>query len=456
MSATAPVIGVLGHFADANHGDDACAIAVIRQCRERANSARFVLFCRFPEIGRARFGVPAFPVRRLAPGETGPWQPPTTDADSPADAASVTPRGWRARAREVAPLRFAVRVARAVATGARAVLLEAGFLWSSYRRLRQVDLLLVTGSNPLFDYFGGYWGFPYAMWKWSVLARLAGAKFGFVSVGAGPIVSKRSGRLLTSALDRAAYVSFRDRGSERLMRSHGFEGHAHVVPDLAHSLPAAPPGPTSAPARRVGINPMIVHHSTFWPDSDRMLHDRYVDSLAEFADGLLRDGYDVFFYGTQKDDRTSADEVRRAMSARSPSARLPEYILPESVDELIALCEAADVLVTTRFHGAVFSVATARPTLAICYHPKIREVLVEAGLSEFAFEFEEVSAILLRSAFDDLCRRRSDIESRLAAHARATRARLQEQAEALVSLLPGHSPVAADNAALSVAVATSR
>jgi polysaccharide pyruvyl transferase WcaK-like protein len=436
---------VLGHFADANHGDDACALAVVRHCGALAPHARFVLFCRFPEIARSRFGLPAFPVRRLASGETGPWQPPATaHSDSPTTV--TTGAGWRARARAIPLLRFAVNAMRDISATARAIVLEAGFLRSAFRQLRGVDLLLVTGSNPLFDYFGGYWGFPYTMWKWSVLARLAGAKFGFVSVGAGPIVSKRSGRLLASTLDGAAYVSFRDRGSERLMRSHGFRGTAHVVPDLAHSLPEAPEAPLSAMPRRVGINPMIVHHGTFWPESDAAIHDRYITSLAEFAAGLLRDGYEVFFYGTQKDDLISADEVREAMRSFAPDAALPGYVLPESIDELIELCDSADVLVTTRFHGAVFGVATARPTLAVCYHPKVREVLVEAGIGEFAFEFEEVSAHSLRSAFDDLCHRRLEIETRLADHARLTRARLHEQFDDLVGLLPDRARATAESA----------
>ena len=454
MSTSAPLIGVLGHFADANHGDDACAMAVIRHCARQVPDSRFVLFCRYPAIGRARFGLPAFPVRRLAAGQTGPWQPPSSGAE-PSDATtSDAPAGWRARARAVAPLRLFVRAARTAGATARAIVLEGAFLWSSYRRLRGVDLLLVTGSNPVFDYFGGFWGFPYTMWKWAMLARLAGAKFGFVSVGAGPIISKRSGRLLAATLERAAYVSFRDRGSERLVRSHGYRGHAHIVPDLAHSLPD-PSAARTTTTRSVGINPMIVHHSTFWPESDDALHDRYVGALAELAAGLVRDGYEVFFYGTQKDDRTSADEVQAAMRARSERATIPGYVHPETVDELIALCQSTDVLVTTRFHGAVFGVATARPTLAVCYHPKVREVLVEAGIGEFAFEFEEVSADLLRSAFDDLCLRRREIEARLQDHSVVNRARLHAQIGDLAGMLHGHSQaVAAERTADPRALAT--
>jgi len=436
VTAGRPVIGVWGHYADANLGDDACPTALLHHLKRLLPTARFVLFCRFPEIAQARWGWPAHPVHRLSPDQSGPWEPPPSLLhEDIGTAPQAAPGGWRARARTVAPLRAVIRAARALGVVARTLPAELRFLRQSYSRLRGIDLLVIAGSNPLFDFFGGFWEFPYRMWKWTLLARLSGTRLAFVSVGAGPIVSARSGRLLARVLRRADYVSFRDEGSRRLLRQHGFEGPDHVCPDLAHSLPFDARPRARSEHLRVGINPMIVYHGVFWPVRDSAIQQRYIESLAALAAALVATGDDVFFYGTQKDDRVTAGEIQSAFQSLTPSITPPPFVMPASIDELLDLCASADLLVTTRFHGAVFGVLTARPTLAICYQAKTREVLEAAGLGAHAIDFEQVSSKRLRAAFDHLCAERSAVEAGLRSHAVALRARLDRQYQQVAALL---------------------
>jgi len=436
--STGPTIGILGTFADANVGDDAGPTALLHHLGRLIPDAEFVLFCRFPAVAQERFAVPAFPVQRRPRGQTRSWQPPPGLVESFSQEAPNESAGWRAWARAIPPLRFAVRAARATAGVLRQVPAEVRFLWQGYRRLRNVDLLLMAGSNPIFDFFGGYWGYPYTMWKWTTLARLTGTRVAFVSVGAGPIVSRRSGRLLARVLRRAHYVSFRDEGSRRLMREHGFTGPASVYPDLAHGLPFTPSRPSPRATRlRVGVNPMIVYHGVFWPVADRERYRRYIETLAALIAELERDGHEVFLYGTQKDDAVPAEEIQGALRTAFPGATVPDYHPPESVEGLLRLCSSADLLVTTRFHGAVFGIMTLRPTLAICYQGKTREVLEAAGLGEFAVDFESVSLSRLRPAFDRLRGRRDEIAGTLERHARRMRAELAAQDATMAAMLAG-------------------
>ena len=434
MTRAAPVIGVWGHYADANLGDDACPTALVHHLKRLVPSASFVLFCRFPKIAAARWGLPAHPVRPLSPGESGPRELPSPLLPGAAQHAADVPR-WRARARANPLLRAVVRVARVIVDCGRALPAELSFFWQSYRRLRGIDLLVVAGSNPLFDFFGGFWGYPYRTWQWALLARLRGARVAFVSVGAGPIVSARSGRLLARVLRRADYVSFRDEGSRRLMRQYGFAGPDHVCPDLAQSLPSDVRPGTRSEHLRVGINPMIVHHKTFWPVTDPDLQRRYMQSLAALAARLVASGHDVFFYGTQTSDQVTAEETRAAMRAAAPALQLPAFVMPASVTQLLQLCASCDLLVTTRFHGAIFGVVTARPTLAICYQAKTREVLEAAGLGAHAIDFEHVSAQRLGAAFDRLRAERHGVETRLRQHTIELRARLDRQYEQIAQVV---------------------
>ena len=428
----APVIGVWGHYADANLGDDACPTALLHHLKRRIPNARFVLFCRFPEVARGIWELPAYPVRPLSRGENGPREP-----SAPQTSAASSPT-WRTRARAIPLLRAVVHVARRIVGLGRALPAELRFVWQSYHRLRGIDLLVIAGSNPLFDFFGGFWAYPYRTWLWVLLARLCGARVAFVSVGAGPIVSARSGRLLARVLRTADYVSFRDECSRRLMREYGFADPApdRVCPDLAHSLPFDGHPSARTERLRVGINPMIVHHRAFWPVTDGQLQRRYIESLAALATALVTAGHDVFFYGTQTGDQVTAQETQAAMRP----LQAPAFVMPASVYQLLELCASADFLVTTRFHGAVFGVRLARPTLAICYQPKTREVLEAAGQGAHAIDFEQVSAERLIAAFAHLRAERHSVEMKLRQHARELHARLDRQYEQVAALVQRPAP----------------
>jgi len=433
VTQAAPVIGVWGHFADANLGDDACPTALLHHLRQLIPTARFVLFCRFPEVARGIWELPAYPVRPLSRGENGPREP-----SAPQTSAASSPT-WRTRARAIPVLRAVVHVARGIMGLGRALPAELRFVWQSYHRLRGIDLLVIAGSNPLFDFFDGFWAYPYRTWLWALLARLCGARVAFVSVGAGPIVSARSGRLLARVLRKADYVSFRDECSRRLMREYGFADPApdRVCPDLAHSVPFEAPPSAQTERLRVGINPMIVHHRAFWPVTDAKLQRRYIESLAALASALVAEGHDVFFYGTQTSDQVTVLETQASMRAARPSSALeiPPFVMPASVNQLLELCASADLLVTTRFHGAVFGVRVARPTLAICYQAKTREVLEAAGQGAHAIDFEQVTPERLRAAFDRLRAERSSVETSLRRHTVELRARLDRQYEHVAALL---------------------
>ena len=436
MTRACKTIALWGHFADANLGDEAPPTAVLHHLRRMLPEAKFVLICRFPHIAQATYGLPAYPIARLRASRTGPWQPPPvppTDPDDPSEAPSTG--AWRGRLRRFLPLRVAVLLARAAWQILRSIGPEARFLWRSYRTLQGVDLLIVTGSGPIFDYFGGFWGFPVTVWKWATLTRLTGTRLAFASVGAGPIGSRRSGRLLARALRHAEYVAFRDQRSRLLMEKHGYSEPSVVRPDLAHSLPRPEAAPAAPRPLRVGINPMIVHNPTFWPGSDETVYQRYIKVLAALAIELERDGCDVFFYGTQKDDGVASAEVQAAIEQAEPLARVPAFVFPASVDALAGLSSGADILVTTRFHGAVFGVMTCTPTVAICYQAKTLEVMEQAGIEEFAFAFEDINAAQLREALDAAVARRRDITAALRRHAVVTRTQLDEQYKWLAELL---------------------
>lgn len=421
MQGAAPAVGVFGHYGDRNLGDEAIVDALIARIRREWPQARVVAFSMDPADSTRRYGLTAFPIRqesgRQRFGEVldDQWAAGSTDR-SVQEASSLLDRIARfipkGRLRSTAG-----KLARGAAFTAR----EIRFLWHSYSRLRGLDALIIAGSNQFLDNFGGPWGFPYTLLKWSLLARLAGCRLLYVSVGAGPLDARLSQKMVRTAVRFAHYLSFRDAASQRLVGAAPRGKPSHVFPDLAHSLmlPVDDPStqryhsPHGKPT--VGINPMPLYDSFYWYTADTDRYAGFVRTLAAFAEHLVDNGYPVFFFPTQIKDLNVADEVVRAMRPEC-AARLvqPEPVKrPHTVEELMRIIGAADIVVATRFHGTLLSLHARRAVLAICYYRKTRDLMREMGQERYAIDFDDLSLAGLIDRFHQLDRNRIEAAARI-------------------------------------------
>lgn len=399
--------------------------------RERIPDAQFVAFTTRPEDTRARHGIAAHPI---APG-TGPARSAPSVPRSPADTPKPADPDRRGsalrRALDMVPGAMTVlRAGRRAADKVRSGADESLFAIERYRRLRGLDLLIIAGSNQLSDYVGGPWGFPYRIAAWSAAARLAGVPVAFLSVGAGPIRDPRSRRFVRSALTSAAFRSFRDVGSRDTARALGVPGPHVVAPDLAHGL-RLPEGTGAHPPRlrgsdrTIAVNPLPYFDPRFWAESDAGVYRRYVETLASFAEALRARGDRVRFVPTQlRADPPVIADIVQVLRERSWPGDLSE--LTPSVgtfEELMRELGDADVVVATRFHGAVLGLMAGRPVIGIAYRRSTTDLLEDAGVGRYAID----AAALTR---EGLLERLGELESDEAAVDRIRR-RMAEKHEAV-------------------------
>ncbi len=413
-------IGILGHVGNGNLGDEAIIAALVQSLRDRCPGAELRAFTVNPEDTAERHGIPAFPLRRRPPSG------PTTAGPDPGRV-----RRWVRRW----PL------VRRVASGLRRgldllpdSLRELWFLASCHRRLREVDLLIVAGSGQLFDGFGGSWTHPYALFKWSLLGRLSGARVVFLSVGAGPINARLSRFFIRRALGMAAYHSYRDESSRALIESLGVRGPHPVVPDLAFSLRV--PRGSAQPRQRpvVGINPMAYAAPHYWPVPDSKAYTAYVGKLAELARWLVGRGYSVRFFASQiRADVPVVDEI--LVRIRSAEPGVLDHIAFEPVSDLprlIAQIEASDIVVATRYHGILLSCLAGRPVLALSYHRKSFDLMAALGQSDYVLDVLESDLDGLVQGFTRLEASRDVVRERLHQRLPAHQAALARQYEAIL------------------------
>lgn len=455
-------IGVFGHYGNENLGDEAIIVAVIQNIRRRLPDAVIYGFSVNPADTARRYGVRAYPIRQI--GHPNPRadvkpaiEPHVSDSSSGSQRASAAGRshiaGLKAGLKRVPVIGSALRAAMKLLEVPRDLVSELRFLRSSMRALRGMDLLLVAGSNQFLDNFGGTWGFPYTLLKWSVLAKLAGSKLAFMSVGAGPIDARLSRILVRFALLFADYTSFRDTASKSLIECAGFKNRGPVYPDLAHSLVIQRDlarDSTAASAGRhpvVGINPMPMYDRRYWCVTDDSRYYDYVRKLSEFSAVLMREGYPVFFFATQPKDENVINDVLdmipQDVKEKSSSAELIKQA--RSVDGLMEVLATADVVVATRFHGTLMALMAERPVLGICYYRKTRDLLKETGQEAYAVDLDSFQPDELLRRFRSLVANRLAEVEKIRAKNEDYRNALSEQYDRVLHLLlppfPAHERV---------------
>jgi polysaccharide pyruvyl transferase WcaK-like protein len=422
-------IGILGHVGNHNLGDEAIIAAVVQNIRRRSPDARIYAFTRNPEDTWRRHHVPAFPIRRPSRSPQPPGRPSHDRGEGSESPERSGLREWIKTRLRLVPAAYAL--AKGVRDAARALWELPGelrFARQCYLILRDVDLLIVAGSAQLNDYWAGPWGHPFTLFEWAVLARAAGVPVAFLSLGALPLRTRLARFFVRRALALASYRSYRDESSRDYIAQLGLNGADPVVPDLAFSLHMDAPAPVPRPpraARIVGINPMPwFRGGGYWPESDSHVYGAYVRALAAFADWLIERGYRVSFFPTQLlvDPGAARDICAVMRRDGAVEARIGSF---------------NDLVVATRYHGALISLLLQKPVLAIAYEPKSSHLMAQVGQGEHALDIRNLGLEALQRRFLSLEARREAVREEIRGRLPGLGRALATQYDRIFGLLAG-------------------
>jgi polysaccharide pyruvyl transferase WcaK-like protein len=316
---------------------------------------------------------------------------------------------------------------------------ELLFLAKSFRVAKSLDLLIISGGGQLLDAWGGPWAFPYTLFKWVLLAKLAGTKCYFVNVGAGPIRHGLSKWFVRRSLLFADYVSFRDEKSRALIREIGFSGEAPVVADNAYALRFSDFDNKTSGTRReselvIGISPMAWRDPRRYWDKDQSSYECFIRKLADFCAHLIRNHHrlrlfssDIWFDSQAIVDLETA--IKNELAIDTSTWITCEPI--ETIDEFLSQLSQVDCLVTCKFHGVVFAHLLNVPLLAIAHHPKVSTLMEDFELTEYCVDIRKFDVDLLIQTFERLVANINDVKLRTPQKVAFYRAELAAQFDQL-------------------------
>jgi polysaccharide pyruvyl transferase WcaK-like protein len=378
-----------GNFGAGNLGNEVTLQTAIEQTLARVPGAKLLCVCTNPEDVRTRHGIEAAPVLWRDSGWS--W----LDLDRPARASDAG-----AAARSGAPARHGLgaQLGRLGRVAFRRMPLEIAHWFRMLGLMARNDVFVVPGTGIVTDAACGSLGYPYDMFKLTVLARLCGKRVIFLSVGAGPFRYRLGCWLISRSLGMAHYRSYRDLDSKQRLHDIGFDTSKDAVyPDLVFglskgSLAVKPVAPGSRRIVALGLKDYAAPVS----DADAQGYREYLRVMADFVTWLQAQDYVVrLIIGDAQYDTRVREDLIALLAARGAAGAKAPLLLSEpvpTVNELLRQLHETEAVISPRFHNLVLALMLNKPVLALSDLPKVTALLVDLGLGDYCLPLENLEA----------------------------------------------------------------
>ncbi len=351
-----PWIGLLGPYSSANLGDTSVQMAVMRNLKDHLGSVRFLGISTVPSDVVHTHKISAIDIS----GQTSQIHPeslPELGAGNPAASS-------------------AQRKLFGIPTHLRS-------LFRIYRTTASLDLLIISGSGQIDDFWGGPWGHPFRMLVWSACARIHGVPVAVLGVGVDELHTRLGAWLSIRALHLSQFRAFRDSGSLEILIKLGLKAESQICPDPAFSLkvPRKDPLKENLPAYAV-LSPIA---RGAWPGIEDEPFENYLRNLAQVAEFLLLSGLDVRFACTQtKMDLAMVERIKKKMLPRSAEKCFLEPIT--DVNSYLKVTAKAELVIASRLHAAILALVAGAPVITLADTRKVKTLMEEMQLQAYAFD----------------------------------------------------------------------
>ncbi len=434
-------IGLMDHMGWGNMGDAAIQEAFIENIRMRLPSCTLIAFSLFPDDTRKRHNIPCYPIS---------WcYPQLNDQEGEQRTSIGISSRLKTLVKKCRPFYITMKPLHSFAC-------ELAHLVRSFRVVRSLDLLVLSGGGQFCDLHPGL---PYNVFKFCLLAKIAAVPVFIVGVGADRLRDPWNRFFAKWAVRWAGYTSLRSFESAVLIRSLGVKSEIHVCPDPAYALDieqyaTAKPENALTPADseillsklgvriepqihssavsprgfaenlsvgspepsaiKVGLNPMGFCDPRRWPRKDQAIYLSYLDKVERFSLWLLSKGYSIeIFTSDIIVDVYAIEDLKSRLFKRNPSGPGNRVIVRPilTLRELLLQMSTFDYVVTSKFHGVIFSHLLAKPVIALSYLPKIEHLMRMVGHEQYCLDIEHFTVETLIAKFESAVAEGGDLSS---------------------------------------------
>lgn len=312
--------------------------------------------------------------------------------------------------------------------------------WALASGYRDVDLFVVSGGTPIFDYYllsrAFHFGVPLA----------SGVPIALLGTGLKPIRSGFGKWFYRNILERARYIAVRDPEVLEHLRGMGLESAVDVTADSAICMAPAPAREARAlftaagldPDRPlVGVCPIYLsarYQEHFHEPVPEERRTYAYESLARLADHQVEQGRQVVFIPMHQ---VPPDDDREPIGFVKSRMRHGAVVLepPEEPRLVAALVQNVDLLLGMRLHSLVLATSGAAPTVAIGFDMKVGGFMRHLGMEEYLVEIADFTEEELIAKADDCWANREAVRRRLDERMAVWRGEIRASVERLADLV---------------------
>jgi polysaccharide pyruvyl transferase WcaK-like protein len=418
-------VGLLSAYSGGNLGNTAIIWAMIVNLRNRIPGIEILGITLNPDDTRRRFDVDAFPLVGLSR--------PYFTLVSSGGSTSAGQQSFRFQrlkqwGRRVPILRSCLRLFRMCHA-------ELSHFRAARQKIGNLDRLIVTGGGPLGESWGGMWGEPWTLFKWSLLCRLQNVPLLFVSVGKSTLQSWLSRAFVRSALKTAVYRSYRDKESWAGVQGLIKAAADPVYPDLAFSHPVSSQSVSKNYKINhrqlvVGVSPIAYCDPRSWPIPNQRRYEAYIAKLAEMVKWLIGQGHRILLFSTDSPDAAAVDDIQSLISCTSFNPdiiRTSACSAEQSSESFLEDIAAADITIASRLHGIILSHVSGTPALALSFDPKVDAHMNAIGRNDYCLSIDDFDVYRLIERFTALSADRVEEGVRIRSSASQFRRLLEHQ-----------------------------
>jgi polysaccharide pyruvyl transferase WcaK-like protein len=425
-----------------NLGNAAMQAAMIANLRNRVPGIEFMGITLNPGETSRRHGIEAFPLAAVSRPNYGLYNSGVSTAQNWRAPKLLGVRQWLKQIPILGSLLKAVRNCGK----------ELAHFVRSARVVRKLDRIIIPGGGTLDDSWGGPWGQPWVLFKWSLLSRICGVPFLFVSIGKSSLDSRLSRFFIRVSLRLAEYRSYRDCDSKTAVQSLIDASNDPVCPDLAFSYPRPAIQPLTgndSPGSRmvVGVSPISYCDPRVWPQKDKRRYDAYLSQLSEMVKWLLKEQYRVLFFTTDSPDIATLDDLQSMLPTGAYGADAIQSLpgsSEQSPDSLLRGISSAGLIIASRLHGVILSHLNGIPVLALSFDPKVDSHMAAVGQEKYCLSIDTLDSHTLNERFVALKAARQTERAHLCSVALRFRQLLDHQYDSILDSSPSRFRKEAD------------
>ncbi|MGX2961680.1 polysaccharide pyruvyl transferase family protein [Peribacillus sp. JNUCC 23] len=257
-------------------------------------------------------------------------------------------------------------------------------LQSRRQIVKELDVLIFGGGGILMDMY------KRDMPLYSSLAatgKIYGCKIAIFGVGAGPIRTKIGAALIKLMIRSSSSISVRDHESCELLKKLNTQKDIPIIGDPAFYLKPKTVRMGTNEIKRIGVTAVPYFSKEYWPTPDEAKYQAYVKGMAANLDELISNNrVEVTFFSTKyPQDVKVTEDIFNEMTQKDHVNVMRENIYPEKI---IELCEKQDVIIGTRLHSLILSVASSTPVIGIGYHKKVENFMKQIDREDLYIDIE--------------------------------------------------------------------